>query len=290
VRDRRASRRQHFGEERLTASVSLATLSLLVALGFAVGTLGTLVGAGGGFLLAPLLLIIYPHDSPQTLTAISLAAVWANSTSGSIAYARQRRIDIRSGIVFGLATLPGAVGGALAVDHVPRRAFDAIMAAALAAVAVWITVHGRRSTGRPRGGSERMLVDAAGREWRYEVRVVRGAAYSLVVGFASSFLGIGGGVFHVPILVAGLGFPTHIATATSHFVLAIMSGAGVLTHLAQGSYAVGHGLRRSLALAVGVAIGAQLGARISTRVAAVVIERLLAVALALVAIRLAFAV
>ncbi|HZT91082.1 MAG TPA: sulfite exporter TauE/SafE family protein [Gaiellaceae bacterium] len=68
-----------------------------------------------GFLLTPVLLLVYPHGSAQTLTAISLAAVWANSTSGSIASWRQRRIDVRSGLVFGAATLPGAVGGALVV-------------------------------------------------------------------------------------------------------------------------------------------------------------------------------
>src|SRR5262249_29156310 len=78
----------------------------LALLGFAVGVIGTLVGAGGGFLLAPVLLIVYPHDSPQTLTSISLAAVWANSTSGTIAYLRQHRVDIESGLVFGVATLP----------------------------------------------------------------------------------------------------------------------------------------------------------------------------------------
>jgi uncharacterized protein len=265
--------------------VSGSVFVALVALGLAVGAVGTLVGAGGGFLLTPVLLLVYPHDPPETVTAISLAAVWANSTSGSAAYARQRRIDYRSGLVFGAATLPGAVGGALLVDHVPRRAFDVIMAFALASVAVWIALHGE-AAGPGERGSLRTIVDAAGREWRYRVPVGRGALISVGVGFASSFLGIGGGVFHVPILVAGLGFPTHIATATSHFVLAQMSGAGVVTHLVQGSYHVGHGLRRSIALAIGVAVGAQIGARVSTRVSAVAIERLLAVALIVVAIRL----
>jgi uncharacterized membrane protein YfcA len=69
-----------------------------------------------------------------------------------------------------------------------------------------------------------------------------------------------------------------------------MSGAGVITHAFQGSYHVGHGLRRSVALALGVAIGAQGGAHVSTRVPAVLIERLLAAGLALVAIRLAFSI
>jgi len=268
--------------------VSHLAFGSLVALGLGVGAVGTLVGAGGGFLLAPILLLVYPHDSPQTLTSISLAAVWVNSTSGSIAYARLRRIDVRSGLVFGAATLPGAVGGALAVGYVPRRAFDALMAAALGAVAVWIALpHARRRP--PAQGTERVLVDSSGREWRYRVPVGRGALYSVGVGFASSFLGIGGGVFHVPILVAGLGFPTHIATATSHFVLAQMSAAGVATHFVQGSYRVGNGLRRSVALGVGVAVGAQVGAHWSSRVPAQVIERLLAVGLLLVAVRLALA-
>jgi uncharacterized protein len=269
--------------------MSLEAALLLVLLGVAVGGVGTLVGAGGGFLLTPVLLLVYPHDSPRTITAISLAAVWANSTSGSLAYARQRRIDLRSGIIFGIATLPGAVGGALLVRYVPRHVFDGLMAAALAAVAVVITVRGERPHAREVGAS-RIVVDRGGREWRYRVPEARGVLYSLAVGFASSFLGIGGGVFHVPILVTALGFPTHIATATSHFVLATMSGAGVITHAFQGSYRVGHGLRRSVALALGVAIGAQAGAHVSTRVPAVLIERLLAAGLALVAIRLAVAV
>jgi hypothetical protein len=269
--------------------VSTEAVVGLVALGLGVGAVGTLVGAGGGFLLTPVLLLLYPHEQPRTITAISLAAVWANSTSGSLAYARQRRIDYRSGLVFGAATLPGAIGGALVVDYVPRRAFDLIMALALAGVALWIALHGEVAGARS-VGSERVIVDASGREWRYRVPLARGTAISVAVGFASSFLGIGGGVFHVPILVAGLGFPTHIATATSHFVLAQMSGAGVVTHLVQGSYRVGHGLRRSAALAVGVAVGAQIGARISTRVPAVAIERLLATALILVAVRLGLSV
>jgi uncharacterized membrane protein YfcA len=269
--------------------VSSEAAVALVALGLAVGAVGTLVGAGGGFLLTPALLLAYPHDSARTLTAISLAAVWGNSTSGSLAYWRQRRIDVRSGLVFGAATLPGAVGGALVVDNVPRTAFDAIMAGALLALAAWIALRGEGSAS-PRRGTTRRVVDGAGCEWVYRVPLGRGAAASVFVGFASSFLGIGGGVFHVPILVAGLGFPTHIATATSHFVLAQMSFAGVVTHFVQGSYRVGHGLRRSLALGVGVVAGAQLGARASTRVPALAIERLLAVALVLVSVRLALEV
>lgn len=133
--------------------MSADVIAGLALLGVGVGVLGTLVGAGGGFLLTPVLLIVYPNESAQTLTSISLAAVCANSTSGTIAYLRQRRVDIRSGIVFGVATLPGAIAGALLVGYVPRRAFDAIMAFVLAAVAVWLSVYRRWEFHQTRGGS-----------------------------------------------------------------------------------------------------------------------------------------
>jgi len=56
------------------------------------------------------------------------------------------------------------------------------------------------------------LTDRAGETYTYTVPLRRGALYSLAVGFLSSFLGIGGGVIHVPLLVRALGFPTHIVS------------------------------------------------------------------------------
>jgi uncharacterized membrane protein YfcA len=266
------------------------TAVALVGLGFAVGVFGTLVGAGGGFILTPILLVVYPHDSPQTITAISIAVVFFNAGSGSIAYARQRRIDYRSGLVFALATVPGAVAGALAVDRVPRRAFDAITAVLLLGVAVWLLSGGRDATPSAESrGSPRRIVDRKGEATSYRVPVGLGALLSVGVGFLSSFLGIGGGIIHVPLLIQVLGFPVHIATATSHFILVFMSGSGAITHLLQHSYRTGHGLRRTLALAVGVVGGAQLGARISLRTSGPLIQRLLAVALIALGVRLGFA-
>jgi uncharacterized protein len=265
---------------------SAQTAILLVLIGFGVGGFGTVIGAGGGFILTPILLLLYPHQSAQTLTSISLAVVFFNAVSGSAAYARQRRIDYRSGIVFGLATIPGAIGGALLVGDVSRHVFDTIMGAVLAALAVWLLAGERWPLREARGHLEpRRLTGRSGETYEYSVPLRRGAVYSVGVGFVSSFLGIGGGVIHVPLLVRAFGFPTHIATATSHFVLAIMAGTGTLTHLLTGSFH-GHGLRRTLALSIGVITGAQLGAHISLRLHGRVIHSLLAAALLAISARL----
>ena len=260
---------------------------LLLAIGFGVGTYGTLIGAGGGFVLVPILLLIYPSETPTQLTAISLAAVFANATSGSVAYLRAKRVDVRSALLFSAATLPGAVLGAFTVQALSRGAFNVIFGTVLALVSLVLLGNPERQLkieGVFPPTEWREIVDVEGTTHRYKYNLPLALAASVVVGFLSSLLGIGGGIIHVPFMAQVLGFPTHVATATSHAVLAVMAGAGTVTHLFQGAF---NGvLYRTLFLSVGVIAGAQVGARLSARVRAKWLLRLLALALLVVGVRL----
>ena len=243
-------------------------------------------------MLAPILLLVYPDESPETITAISLAVVLVNATAGSVAYGRQRRIDYRSGLAFGVAGIPGAILGVFVVAVVPRRPFDAMFAITLFLVGLWLLVRPRFGTPTVNdsiGGTPRRLVDRRGTSYSYRVRMLQGALFGIVIGFVSSFLGIGGGIFQVPLMIGYLGFPTAIATATSQLVLTIVSAVGTGTHILTGDFAHGHGLRRTASIAAGVLFGAQLGARLSLSISSAAIERVLAVAVIAVAIRLAVA-
>jgi uncharacterized protein len=259
----------------------------LVPLGFAVGAYGTLIGAGGGFVLVPILALLYPTESPELLTSISLAVVFFNALSGSAAYARMGRIDYRSGVLFAMATVPGAVLGALTTSFLPRRLFDGALGTLLVVGSIALLLGGegsrKRSERSASHAATRTLVEADGTRHVYSYNVGLGIGVSLVVGFLSSLLGIGGGIIHVPVLAYLLNFPVHIATATSHFVLAVMALVGTLVHIATGAFA--HGVRRTLALAIGVLLGAQLGARLSSRVRGGWIMRGLAIALGFIGAR-----
>ncbi len=267
------------------------TAILLVLLGFGVGVFGTLVGAGGGFILTPVLLLAYPSSSPELITGISLIAVFFNAGSGTIAYARQRRIDYRSGLQFAAATVPGSILGVLVANRVSRPTFDVIMGVALGALAMWL-LRGRAEPGEGDAGRgvAREIADRDGNVYRYRARVRLGVIASVGVGFISSFLGIDGGVVHVPLLVGVLGFPTHVATATSHFVLAFMALVATLVHVASGTFHHLVGLRRAASLSVGVVAGAQLGAKLSQRLSGAMIQRLLAGGLLLLSVRLILSV
>ncbi len=261
-----------------------------IALGFGVGAYGTLIGAGGGFVLMPLLILLYPQQPPEVLTSISLAVVFLNALSGSEAYARMKRIDYRSGILFAVATIPGAVIGALNTSIVPRRLFDAIFGVLLAAAAFYLFLRPPMA-GKDPGEHHptnhplrRHLVEADGTCYDYEFRPVIGVVLSVFVGYISSFLGIGGGIIHVPALVYLLHFPVHVATATSHFILVIMALTGTVVHIISGTFA--RGVHLMISLSIGVVLGAQLGAFLSRRVGGSWIIRSLAAALGLVGVRI----
>ena len=269
----------------------------LFPLGLAIGAFGTLIGAGGGFILVPILLIVYPNENTELITSISLAVVFFNALSGSVAYARMKRIDYKSGIIFAVATIPGAILGAVSTAYVPRYAFDIIFGVLMivAGVFLWLSAKddhmqahaspASRANGmKPTRWIVRELVDADGAHYCYGYNPVVGIVLSIFVGFVSSLLGVGGGFIHVPALSRLLNFPVHIATATSHFVLAVMALTGTMVHIANGAFE--HGTRRTAILAVGVVLGAQVGARLSNRVGGKWIIRGLALALVFVGIRL----
>lgn len=249
------------------------------------------MGAGGGFVLVPILLLIYPDRDPKVITAMSLFVVTANAISGSIAYARQRRIDYRSGLWFGASTLPGAVAGALVVGFIPRRTFDAIFGITLISIGLYLALRGgvqaiqRPVTGR--GVVHREITDNSGLRFAYAYELWKGMSISLAVGFLSSLLGIGGGVIHVPVMATVLHFPVHIATATSQFVLSFMSAQGTAVHFWTGTLSWDEPLGQAALLACGAVPGAQLGAFFARRLPAGTIMRVLAAALILVGVRLA---
>lgn len=252
---------------------------LRIALGVAIGAFGTLIGAGGGFLLVPLLLLGY-HFPPADAVGTSLSLVFLNALSGSLAYLRQRRVDLALGWKFGAATVPGAVGGAFLTRALSAQRFGVAFGALLLAVAVLLFAG--KTVAPSRRAGLRQLVDASGGAHVYRVDAWKGVAVSFLVGIVSSVFGIGGGIIHVPFLIVALGLPVHVATATSHFVLSISALVGAGTFLALGHV----DLRTTALMGAGILVGAQVGARISVAADAVRLRQILAGSLALVGARM----
>ena len=200
-----------------------------------------------------------------------------NAASGTIAYAVQKRISYRTGVLFAAATIPGALLGSYLTGFIPKKIFGILFGCLLIAVAATLAITRgmHRSTSTPEGDRGPRLRPA---------QLALGMGLSLLIGCFSSLVGIGGGIIHVPMLMYLFNFPLHMATATSHFVLVFTALAGVVEHLLDHTWPT-HLLRDAL-LAAGVVCGAQLGAFLSRKIAASWIVVGLAAALGVVGLRL----
>jgi uncharacterized protein len=261
----------------------------LILLGLFAGILGTMIGAGGGFILVPVLILLWPDKNREIITSVSLAVVFVNAFSGSVSYLKMKRVDIKSGLIFAAATVPGAILGAHSTKLIPRKTFDLIFGILMIIIAVFLFVRSSKVGQKAivyKKGVHRHIIDREGTEHKYHFHLGLGIGISLFIGFISSFFGIGGGIIHVPVLVGLLNFPVHIATATSHFTLAISALAGTIEHIIEGT--LDTVIWQTLFISLGVYFGAKIGAKLSTRVHGNFIIRGAAIALGIVGIRILY--
>ncbi len=237
--------------------------------------------------MVPIMVVLFPEKSAAVITAISLVAVFFNGVSGAQAYARLKRIDYRTGVILLLATIPGAVVGAIVISYISRDVFQIVFGVLLFVLAVYIFLRPSRKSLDPGGGGSgvyRKLTDANGIVYEYRVNRKLGIVMNGGVGFAAALLGVGGGIINVPLFVLVLKIPIHIATATSQFMLVGTSFAANVTNYLErdlsGQWMI------IIPLTMGTIFGAQLGARISQRFGSTKLARALAVGLMIVGIRL----
>ena len=97
-------------------------LSLFV-LGIVVGIYGVSIGSGGGFITAPLLIILFDFDY-NVAAGTSLVTVALSSISGSITYLRLGYVYLRGALLFGIVAIPGTILGAFGLRLVSGEVFE----------------------------------------------------------------------------------------------------------------------------------------------------------------------
>jgi uncharacterized membrane protein YfcA len=214
--------------------------------------------------------------------------IFLNAVSGSAGYIRRHRVDIRTGLVLAAGTVPGALIGPMVAMRIPHRIFHVLFGAFLIGVAIVLLLRRKSDTtgASSFGGNflsmNRAFTDAEGTRYEISYTLPVALGISFCVGFLGSIFGIGGGLIHVPAMMHLMGFPIHVATATSTFVLTITSITAISEYARRGL--VDWPLAGSLG--IGVMIGAQLATAVSHRVKAVWLVRLLTLAMVVLGARM----
>lgn len=181
----------------------LPLVLLLVAIGGVAGVIAGLLGVGGGIILVPAFYYAFTslgyHSDQlmQVCIATSLATIIVTSVRSVVAHDRKGAVDwdvLRSWAP-GIGI--GAVAGVLIVSLLHTTALQGIFGLLALVVALYLGF----------GHKEWRIAD------RMPVGPVR-AVLSVVVGFLSVLMGIGGGSFGVPLMTLH-NMPIHRAVATA---------------------------------------------------------------------------
>ena len=237
----------------------------LVPLGVVAGTLGSIIGLGGGIIVMPVL--TFTGFAPPVAAANSLFAACGNAAASSMSYWRQRRIEYRTGVWLGLVSVPGTVLGALVSAEVATDLFMVLFAMILFASGAYMFLQKKLAMPQKK---------TAGITFAFVV----GA--SVFAGVISSLFGIGGGIVFVPLMVIMLGISMKRAAPTSQFILIFASFSGILTHVMLGHPE----LQQAAYLAAGGFVGGMIGARLSISIQEKSLRIIVAVVLVATAIKM----
>jgi uncharacterized membrane protein YfcA len=226
------------------------TLPLMALGGLAAGVLGSILGVGGGFIMVPLLSIVF-HVPMHFAVSAGQACVLATSSISASYYIRQHLAHVRLGLALGISSAIGAIAGALVGSHLNGT----VLSVAFGFVLMYVAYRMNQGNGKAEqrvANVEACKVDHWG----------AGQALAFVGGVLSGLLGIGGGLVNVPVMCLVMGVPMRLAAATSTYMIGMTAVAGVTVYYAKGMM----DLLVAGACACGVFLGALVGPRIGMRV------------------------
>lgn len=259
---------------------------VVVGISLAAGTIGAILGLGGGFIIVPMLVFIFGL-SAQASAGTSLVALVFTGLSGTLGYTWQRRIDWKLGLSLAAASAPGAIVGSLASAYVTSKVMTAMFGCFMMLVSIYIAIGSPVKSSRAfRDGWHRRLVDRDGKGFEFRVRHLA-LAYPLVflAGVLAGFFGIGGGALQVPVMIVLLGVPIEIATATSALMIVVSALTGAMTHVQLGNVAY----EFTPFIIISVILGAQIGVQVQRRTGARTLRRLFSFFLVVIGLRMILA-
>jgi uncharacterized membrane protein YfcA len=262
----------------------LAHLLFLIypLIGLVSGFLAGLLGIGGGLIIVPALMLIFPYQGMAAAVvthcaiATSLATVVVTSLIAAYSHHRHGAVDwsIFRKLTPGL--LSGALIGAIVTTHLPGetlRVFFGLFAIA-AALQMGFQLQ------PPSQG--RLLATAAM------------SMVGVIIGTVSALVGVGGGTITVPFLRwSNVAMPRAVATSSAcGFPIAAGAclGFSLADGLGGGTAVVNSAIYWPAALLIAVAslVAVPLGARFTHRISILSLSRIFAVTLAIIGLRLVF--
>jgi uncharacterized membrane protein YfcA len=211
-----------FGDEMELLSAQFILLTM--ASGAFAGFLAGLLGIGGGVILVPVFLWLFPlagfppHLVVHAAFGTSLAIIIPTSFSSTLGHRKRGNVDWHMVGYLAVGGTLGALLGSTAAAYVPGEQLKLVFGLIQIVIALKLLffhphLPPERDDKPPR--SQLFLVGLAG-------------------GLFSAFFGMGGGIVAVPLMLIILQLPIHLAVGNSSALIVVSSFAGTIGYVLHG--------------------------------------------------------
>jgi uncharacterized protein len=233
----------------------VSPLGLLI--GLSLGALG-----GGGSIMAVPALVYAAGQTPRAATTTSLLLVGVAALVGMTTHWRAGRVNVRTGILFGMCGIGGSLAGSALNRYINPdilllgfAALTCVAASRMLNLGESAEIHVHPGTGlTPATSALRTTIDNRA--------IFSVLAAGSVVGFLTGLFGVGGGFVIVPALTLALKLPMPTAIGTSLLVIAINSAVALSTRIATASVEWTVTLPFVIAAIAGVLLGGRIAERL----------------------------
>lgn len=277
------------------------TSIVLILVGIGIGVLSGMLGIGGGTIMVPVLRLGYGLNAFMA-TATSLFAIIPISLAGAITHIRARSCFPKLGLLLGVA---GAITSSAGVYLGSISPSWLIMLAAAVIIVYSAFTMLRKALRMGKGETDPSV--AGGQKGTdpatptgnkgtdpygaFEAEQTSPCAFvftrknvalavviGLIAGFASGYVGVGGGFIMVPLMTAWLGIPMKRTSGTSLIAIIILAIPGVIQQAFLGHIDYLAGIMLCAGAIPGAVLGARLVPRVPERTLRFIFAGLLAVA------------
>ncbi|MBN1293102.1 MAG: sulfite exporter TauE/SafE family protein [Candidatus Latescibacteria bacterium] len=268
----------------------VAAVIQLFLTGALAGLAAGFMGIGGGAVLTPLCLIVFPVLGIHTdylvkiIFGTNMFLVMVFSFSAVMKHHHNKKIDWCTVLIMGPLAIIGSFAGAWLASISDPSALKKAFAILLLISSALIVLKGSTKPGASKTERKALLP--------LKLLPVLG----FITGVVGSFLGIGGGVVMIPVLILVFALPVDKVAGTSSSVIIFIGLAGVFSYMWNGTgvvdlpgWSTGYvWWSAALPLAIGGIPMAQVGAMINSKLRNKVLQRIFGVVLLVIAIKMLF--
>lgn len=208
----------------------LIMLYLFLA-GIFAGLIGSIIGIGGGILIVPFLALVLKTPIHLAI-GTSMICVLATSLSASVRFFKKNMINTGLALVMEIPTTVGSIAGSITVAFLKNDVLFIIFGCFTIVSGIFTYLKNRfpekfkplksAKTGTGSIFDSEYYDETSGKQVSYNVKnVTSGSAISVLAGFFSGLLGVGGGLIKVPAMNTIMNVPLKVSTATSSYMIGI---------------------------------------------------------------------